>query len=120
MSERDEAVVVECDLEATPEQAWKALTDPTLVERWIAPEEAGVELGDPVEFEPGREVRYPWRDADERESTVTFTLTETDAGVHLRIVHEPVVVLALVQPRRVRSTVSRAVSRARMTWRKAA
>jgi uncharacterized protein YndB with AHSA1/START domain len=122
MSERDEAVVIECDLEATPDQAWRALTDPDLVERWLAPAEAGVELGEPAELEPGREVRYRWRDADARESTVTFTLTETGAGVHLRIVHEPVVVLACARPRRARSAraVSRAIPRAGMVWRRAA
>lgn len=122
MSERDEAVVVECDLDSTPEQAWRALTDPDLVERWLAPAEAGVALGEPVEFEPGREVRYGWRDADERESTVTFTLSETEDGVRLRIVHEPVVVLALAQPRRARMAraTSHGVQGARMIWRKAA
>ena len=115
-----DAVVFECDLEATPEQAWEALTDPALVERWLAPAEADVELGDPVEFEPGHEVRYSWHDADDRESTVTFTLTETDTGVRLRIVHEPVVVL-IAQPRRARTV--RTASSARrscMAWRKAA
>lgn len=115
-----EAVVFECDLEATPEQAWEALTDPALVERWLAPALANVELGDPVEFQPGREVRYPWRDADDRESTVTFTLSEREGGVRLRIVHEPVVVL-IAQPRRAR--IVRAAPSARrscMAWRKAA
>jgi len=123
MSERDEAVVVECDLEATPDQAWRALTDPDLVERWLAPSEAGVKLGDPVEFEPGREVRYGWRDADDRKSTVTFTLTETGEGVHLRIVHEPVVVVmerALPRRARMARATSRAIPRASMAWRWAA
>jgi uncharacterized protein YndB with AHSA1/START domain len=92
MSERDDAVVVECDLDAPLDQVWRALTDPDLVEAWLAPREGGVELGDMREIEPGRRLSYDWREADGRglDSVVTFTLTETGDGVRLRIVHEPV------------------------------
>jgi uncharacterized protein YndB with AHSA1/START domain len=92
MSEHDDAVVVECDLDAPLDRVWTALTDPGLVETWLAPREAGVELGEMRDVEPGRRLSYDWREAEGAglDSVVTFTLTETEDGVRLRIVHEPV------------------------------
>jgi uncharacterized protein YndB with AHSA1/START domain len=91
MSEHDEAVVVECDLDASPDKVWRALTEPELVDAWLGPDEAGVEIGEIHETAPGRELTYGWRDIDGgRHSLVTFTLSETEDGSHLRIVHEPV------------------------------
>lgn len=97
MSERDDAVVVECDLEAPLEKVWRALSEPDLVERWLGPDEAGIEIGEIHEVEPGRELTYGWRDRDGgRHSLVTFTLTEVEDGVRLRIVQEPVAAPALI------------------------
>lgn len=103
MSERDDAVVVECDLDAPLDRVWRALTEPALIERWLGPDEAGVEIGEMHEVRPGRELTYGWHDRDGgRRSLVTFTLTEVDDGVRLRIVHEPVAARATIcfAPRR--------------------
>jgi uncharacterized protein YndB with AHSA1/START domain len=117
----DEAVAVECDLDEPLDKVWRALTDPDLLAQWLAPEEEGAQIGEVVEVDPGREVRVGWR--DERDSVVTFTVTEQEGGVHLRIVHEPVAAPVLMSaPRRPLPRAARSVARRapRMMMRKAA
>lgn len=107
----DDTVVVECDLDEPLDKVWRALTDPDLLAQWLAPEEQGAELGEVVEVEAGREVRVGWR--DEQDSVVTFTVTEREAGVHLRIVHEPIAapVVLMAMPRRLRPRAARVIAR---------
>jgi uncharacterized protein YndB with AHSA1/START domain len=120
----DDRVVVECDLDAPLDKVWRALTDPALVETWLAPGEAGVELGEACDVEPGRRLSYGWRDAATgdaaaQDSIVTFTLTEVEDGVRLRIVHAPVaaaMVMAIGSPRRrLRPRAARMIARRRPT-----
>jgi uncharacterized protein YndB with AHSA1/START domain len=101
MSDEREAIVVDADLEESPDKVWRALTEPELRSRWLAEADACAEI---VEAEPGERLKLAWREADEAgrliESDVTFTLTPTiGGGTRLRLVHDgfvrtPVMALA--------------------------
>jgi uncharacterized protein YndB with AHSA1/START domain len=45
-------IVVECDLEAPPEQVWRALTEPALLSRWLMPNDIRAEVGERFRFRP--------------------------------------------------------------------
>ncbi len=94
--DRDDAVVIECGLEAEPEKVWRALTVPELVSAWLdvpAQADCGAETGPAyriVEALPYSRVRYAWRDRDgsEAESLVTFDLTaQPGGGTWFRLTH---------------------------------
>lgn len=107
MSEDANAVVVEADLEAAPEKVWRALSEPDLLGAWLLPNDIHPQPGERFAFddeggridcevleaEPGRSLRYSWREADAGVgSEVSFVLTPTPTGgTHLRVVHGPVV-----------------------------
>jgi uncharacterized protein YndB with AHSA1/START domain len=98
-------IVVECELDAPPAQVWRALTEPELLARWLAPNDISAEVGtrfrfreidgaeiecEVLEAKPERKLAYRWRRADESaiDSIVSFELTEAVAGrTHLRLVH---------------------------------
>lgn len=98
-------VVVECELDAPPAQVWRALTEPDLLARWLAPNDFRAEIGarfslretdgaaidcEVLEVEPERRLAYRWQrdDEDAVDSIVSFELTEAVAGrTHLRLVH---------------------------------
>jgi len=106
-----DAVSFECDLEAPPEQVWRALTEPELLAAWLEPDAIqpaddgrGLELDfdregyrvalELLDEEPRRLLRYRWRSVEGEgggpnlDSVVTFELSESEAGgTHLRIVH---------------------------------
>ncbi|MFI4975154.1 MAG: SRPBCC domain-containing protein [Caulobacterales bacterium] len=117
MSELPDAVVVEADLEEAPDKVWRALSEPDLLEAWLFPNDIRPEPGERfaledggrridcevLEAEPGRTLRYSWREADAGvDSEVSFLLTPAPGGgTHLRVVHAPVVVsLAAARARR--------------------
>jgi uncharacterized protein YndB with AHSA1/START domain len=107
----DSSLVFECDFEAGPEKVWRALTEPRLLETWLAPDEAvrtdsGGEQAaprrQPAEYEilraePHRLLRYRWRDREsgvgdsadrEVHSVVTVELApRPEGGTHLRLTH---------------------------------
>lgn len=106
-----EAIEVECELPEPPEKVWRALTVPEILAAWMMPNDIKPEIGSrfafdgaenaaPIECEilnsePGRLLRYSWREqagpgsTDRFESTVTFVLARTvSGGTHLRIVHD--------------------------------
>lgn len=90
MSAQPEPVVVDCDLEAPPDQVWRALTEPDLRDRWLA---EAAEKAQVLEAEPQERLRLVWRERDEAgsliESDVTFTLAPTiTGGTRLRLVHD--------------------------------
>ncbi|TKT76852.1 SRPBCC domain-containing protein [Aquamicrobium sp. LC103] len=73
--------VVECELDASPEKVWRALTVPELAAEWLGIDrEAAADAPRPsyeiVEAEPYRLLRYAWRDetAYPAETEVTFEL----------------------------------------------
>ena len=99
------AVVVEREIPHPPEKLWRALTQPHLIEEWLmhndfAPvvghrfnlrgEWGGVLDCEVLAIEPNKSLSYTWNFAHEDaaydlESVVTFTLTPTRTGTHLRM-----------------------------------
>ena len=100
--DRDDAIVVECELEAEPEKVWRALTVPELVSAWLdvpAADKVAADTTGPayriVEALPFSRVRYAWNDASasEPETFVTFDLeAQPGGGTWFRLTHsaEPV------------------------------
>ena len=99
------AVVIERDIPHPPERLWRALTQPHLIEEWLmksdfAPvvghrfklrgEWGGVLDCEVLTVEPNRTLAYSWNFANDDpayalQSVVTFTLTPTRTGTHLRM-----------------------------------
>ena|SRR5271168_4071790 len=106
MSDDPKAVVVEADLDACPDQVWRAFSEPGLSSKWLAEGQVRTTPGERfsldddgrridcevLDAEPGRRLRLAWRDADDAVSSeVTFVFTPNAAGgTRLRIVHGPV------------------------------
>ena len=85
MSDDPEALVFEADLDAPPEQVWRALATPALREAWLGEPEAGpVEI---VRAEPGERLDLAWP-TREGDSVVSFEIEDAaGGGTHLTIVH---------------------------------
>ncbi|MGN6209518.1 SRPBCC family protein [Asticcacaulis sp.] len=99
------SVVVERDFPHSPEKLWRALTQPHLMEDWLMKNNfhpvvghkfnlrgdwGGVLDCEVLTIEPGKTLAYSWDFANENpafdlKSVVTFTLTPTDTGTHLRV-----------------------------------
>jgi uncharacterized protein YndB with AHSA1/START domain len=92
------SVVVERELRFPPEKIWRALTQPHLMEEWLMKtdfkpvvDQSFKLSGDwgtvdckVLEVEPNKTLSYTW-DAMGLESVVTFTITATGSGTHLRM-----------------------------------
>ena len=93
-------VVVERQISHPPEKLWRALTQPHLIEEWLMKNDfkpsvdhkfrlsgdwGGVDC-QVLAVEPNRTLSYTWS-AMGLESVVTWTLTPTGAGTHLRMEH---------------------------------
>jgi len=92
------SVVVERDLAFPLDRVWRALTQPHLISEWLMRNDFAPVLGqrftlsgdwgsvdcEVLEIEPQRTLAYRW-DAMGLESIVTWTLTPTSAGTHLRM-----------------------------------
>jgi uncharacterized protein YndB with AHSA1/START domain len=99
------SVVVERDLPFPPEKIWRALTQPHLLEEWLMKNDfkpvvghsfnlrgdwGGVLDCEVLAIEPPRTLSYTWNFVHEDaaynlRSVVTFTLTPTGSGTHLRV-----------------------------------
>ena len=101
LPEPDNSVTFECELDASPEKVWRALTVPELLAQWL-PTEAPAQNDTPnaarfssietIDFRPHEMLRYGLREADAEagleKSTVTFELRPTaNGGTWLRLVH---------------------------------
>ena len=99
--EPDESVTFECELDASPEKVWRALTVPELLAEWL-PTSGSAEDSEPdaarfseietIEYRPHEMLRYGLHEAGAEagleESTVTFELRPTaNGGTWLRLVH---------------------------------
>ena len=99
------SVVVEREFACPPERLWRALTQPHLIEAWLMKNDfqpvvghsfnlrgdwGGVLDCEVLTVEPEKTLSYTWDFAHEDPafnltSVVTFTLTPTSAGTHLRM-----------------------------------
>jgi len=92
------SVVVEREIPFPPDKIWRALTQPQLLEEWLMQNDfqpvAGHRFGLRADWgavdcqvltvEPKKILSYTWT-AYGLESVVTWTLTPTHAGTHLRM-----------------------------------
>lgn len=99
------SVTVEREIPHPPEKLWRALTQPQLIEEWLMKNNFRPELGhrfnlsgdwggvldcEVLEIEPHKSLSYTWDFVNDDpafnlRSVVTFTLTPTDRGTHLRV-----------------------------------
>jgi uncharacterized protein YndB with AHSA1/START domain len=99
------AVIVEREFPFPPEKIWRALTQPHLIEEWLMKNDfkpvvghsfnlrgdwGGVLDCEVLAVEPNRTLSYTWNfkhddAAYNLRSVVTFTLTPTGKGTHLRV-----------------------------------
>ena len=91
-------VIVEREMPHPPEKIWRALTQPHLIEEWLMKNEFKPVVGhrfnlraewgavdcQVLDVEPNKTLSYTWG-ADHLESVVTWTLTPTSTGTHLRM-----------------------------------
>lgn len=102
------SVVVERELPHSPEKIWRALTQPHLIEEWLMKSDfkpvvghrfnlkgewGGVLDCEVLTLEPNKKLAYTWDFAHKDaafnlKSVVTFTLTPTRTGTHLRMEQE--------------------------------
>ena len=99
------SVVVEREMPHPPEKLWRALTQPHLIAEWLMKNDFKPQVGhrfnlrgewggvldcEVLVVEPNRELAYTWNHAHDDpafslQSVVTFTLTPTRNGTHLRV-----------------------------------
>jgi len=99
------SVVVERQIPHPPEKIWRALTQPHLIEEWLMKNDfkpvvghrfnlrtdwGGVLDCEVLVIEPNKTLSYTWNFAHDDaaynlQSVVTFTLTPTSTGTHLRV-----------------------------------
>jgi uncharacterized protein YndB with AHSA1/START domain len=99
------SVTIERELPFPPEKVWRALTQPHLIEEWLMKNDfqpvvghqfklrgdwGGVLDCEVLALEPNKTVSYTWDFAHDdaaysMKSVVTFTLTRTSTGTHLRV-----------------------------------
>lgn len=100
-----QSVVVEREIAHPPEKLWRALTQPHLMEEWLMKNDFAASVGhrfnlrgewggvldcEVLAIEPHRTLAYSWNfkhedPAFDLMSVVTFTLTPTSTGTHLRM-----------------------------------
>ena len=99
------SVVVEREIPYPPEKLWRALTEPHLIEEWLMNNDFNPIVGhrfnlrgewggvldcEVLAVEPLKTLSYTWNHAHDDpaynlQSVVTFTLTRTSTGTHLRM-----------------------------------
>jgi uncharacterized protein YndB with AHSA1/START domain len=98
-----DALVFECELDASPEKVWRALTIPQYLARWLKLDETkAIESGkESIDFsvisaEENTSISYRLREAGAgqitgtSDSIVTFELSPTEAGgTWFRLTHSP-------------------------------
>jgi uncharacterized protein YndB with AHSA1/START domain len=99
------SLVIEREMPHPPEKVWRALTQSPLIKDWLMDNDFQPVVGHKFQFrstpmpnwngviesevlvvEPPRKLAYGWG-ALGLESAVTWTLTPTDAGTHVRMEH---------------------------------
>ena len=110
-----QSILVDYDLPESPEKVWRALTDPSLLEAWLMPNDIEAEVGhqftfrtqpvpgwdgivhcEVLEVAPQKRLVYAWRGGSKKldgyghelDTVVTWTLTPTtEGGTHLHLEH---------------------------------
>ncbi|MET4635652.1 SRPBCC family protein [Kaistia defluvii] len=85
---RTNVLVLEYELDAPPEKVWRAISIPSLREKWLP--KGSLAGAEPVSSKPGEEIRYGMRETEPPflDSVVTFQLSpNATGGTRLRIVH---------------------------------
>jgi len=99
------SVVIEREMPYPPERIWRALTDGSLIKEWLMDNDFQPAVGHSFKFrstpvpnwngvidskvlvvEPNKQLSYSWGSLG-LESVVTWTLTPTHAGTHVRMEH---------------------------------
>ena len=99
------SLVIEREMPHPPEKIWRALTESQLIKEWLMDNDFQPAVGHGFKFrstpvpnwngiidsqvlvvEPNRKLSYSWGTMG-MESVVTWTLTPTDAGTHVRMEH---------------------------------
>jgi len=97
-SDTTRSVVVEREMPHSADKVWRALTQGALIEEWLMKNDFEPVVGhrftlradwgsvdcEVVAVEPNKSLAYSW-DAYGLESVVTWTLTPTSTGTHLRM-----------------------------------
>ena len=92
------SVIIERDFPYPPEKIWRALTQPHLLQEWLMKNDFAPVVGHRFDFradwgsvdcrvlevEPNRTLAYTW-EAMGLQSVVTWTLTRSGTGTHLRV-----------------------------------
>lgn len=92
------SVVLERDVSSPPEEVWRALTEPDLIAQWLMQNDFepvvnhhfqlrgdwGAVKGQVLAVEKKRALSYTWT-AYDLDSVVSWTLTPTTTGTHLRM-----------------------------------
>ena len=92
------SVIVEREIPYPPEKIWRALTQPHLIEEWLMKNDFEPIVGhrfnlradwgavdcEVLAVEPNKTLSYTWA-AYDLKSVVTWTLTPTSTGTHLRM-----------------------------------
>ena len=98
IAEELRTVTVERDIAYPPERIWRALTQPHLLQEWLMQSDFAPQVDHEfafhgewgsvdcrvLEVDPHNSLSYTW-DAMGLESVVTWTLTPTAGGTHLRM-----------------------------------
>jgi uncharacterized protein YndB with AHSA1/START domain len=76
---------LEFSIDEAPQKVWHALTEPAVVEQWLAPirgnnPPAQGSCCEVLSTDPGHSVSYRWRDPEAGESIVTFAVSEREDG----------------------------------------
>jgi uncharacterized protein YndB with AHSA1/START domain len=98
------SVIVERDIPFSPEKIWRALTEPQLIQEWLMKNDFQPVVGHRFNLrddwgtldcevravEPNKKLTYAWDFNNDDpalnvKSVVTFTLTPTSTGTHLRV-----------------------------------
>lgn len=92
------SVIIEREIPYPPQKIWRALTEPHLIAEWLMKNDFQPVRGHPFKLsgdwgaaqcrvltiEPNKSLSYTW-DALGLESVVTWTLSPTKTGTHLRM-----------------------------------
>ncbi|WP_027059762.1 SRPBCC family protein [Mesorhizobium loti] len=104
-AQQNRTVVVERQISHPPEKLWRALTQPHLMQEWLMKNDFAPVIGhrfnisadwggvldcEVLAVEPNKTLSYTWNlahqdPAFDLRSVVTFTLTPTSTGTHLRM-----------------------------------